>query len=135
MLTLINENSNFPYNFIVWLANQSQSKYMGLFAQTKNAYEKEAIVFQTIRVIAQNHQNKLPPYSKLNLHLDSSLTQNREAFNWLVENKYLYLVEAELIDVTHLLLARLIVHFLQDMPVLPVAKEHLAIHRQQDQDI
>ncbi|PHJ64968.1 hypothetical protein VF04_04080 [Nostoc linckia z7] len=119
---LIQAGENSAYKFICWLAEQDKSTYLGLFRGTTHAYEKEVLTFQTIYAIAANYQQGLPAYSTLDLDQDGSLVQNSRSFNWMVEQKYFSLHEGGLIDVTYLLLAKLMVHFGDKIPLLPVAK-------------
>jgi hypothetical protein len=134
-------------DFVIWLSEQPPNKFMQLFAGTRLAYEKEELTYQVVHAIASNYKQGLPPYMKLFVKAMSPVSDNKTgAYHWLIENKYLIVVEeltqkaiepktsevdgedftepftrCFLVDISHLLLARLMVHFGSSLPLLPLS--------------
>jgi hypothetical protein len=107
-------------NFLTWLSERSSGEYMSLFSGTGQAAEKEHIVRQTICQMVANWRSYGNLTSLINLKPDggAGLAENSTAFRWLVENKYICVVDGgDFCAVTQLTIAKLYIHFSDELPV------------------
>lgn len=108
-------------DFLEWLSRQQSRRFMGLFDGAGKAAEKEAMTVQTIRGMVNNFLENGELFSRVALSPDrADLACNSEAFKWLVENKYLA-VDGDKCMITQLLLAKLYIHFADDLEPQPLS--------------
>jgi len=93
---------------------------MSLFDGTRQAAEKEVMMFQTIHAMVKNYHANGQLSSQVDLDPDSSLAKNSTAFQWLVDNKY-FVVDGDRCTITQLSIAKLYVHFADKLEVQPIA--------------
>lgn len=106
--------------FLEWLCQRSLNEFMSLFDGTRQAAEKEAMMFQTIHAMVKNYHADGQLSSQVALHPDSSLAKNSTAFNWLVENNY-FVVDGDRCTITQRAVAKLYMHFADKLEVQPIA--------------
>lgn len=105
--------------FLEWLADRHSNEYMSLFSDTRQAAEKEALMYQTIRAMIANYRKDGRLSSQIKLSPDSSLAKNSVAFDWLVENQY-FAVDGDHCTITDLAIAKLYIHFSGALKIQPV---------------
>jgi hypothetical protein len=120
--TSIERSTPSTLDFLIWLSERSPGEYMSLFSGTRQANEKECITYQTICRMVANWRENGDLSSRLDLDPDAGagLIENSKAFYWLVENKYLSIVDEDFCAITQLAIAKLYVHFSDKLPVQPL---------------
>jgi hypothetical protein len=120
--TLSNIQSQSPniLSFLEWLCQRSPNEFISLFDGTRQAAEKEAMVFQTIHAMVKNYHADGQLSSLVALHPDGSLAKNSTAFGWLVDNEY-FAVDGDRCTITQLAIIKLYVHFADKLEVQPIA--------------
>jgi len=115
-------DGNTSIDFLIWLSERSPGEYMSLFSGTRQASEKEHITYQTICEMVANWRGYGNLTSLIDLDPDAGtgLIENSKAFKWLVENKYIHVVDGDFCAITQLAIAKLYVHFSDKLPVQPL---------------
>ena len=119
------------WSLLLWLSERPDYEFMSLFRDTRNACEKEVLVWQTIKVMAHQYKKAIAEgnnnpliASKVALNPDDSLINNSGAYRYLIENGYLAESDGHC-AITQKVLAKLVGHFADKVPAtpLPLPKE------------